>query len=62
MTIEKKKKIDIDKYEKGTRITDLAADYCMTKSTVATILKNKEAIKGTDVMMGVKSNLNDQQQ
>ena len=56
MTIERKKEI-IDKYEKGARITDLAAEYCMAKSTVATILKNKEAIKGADVAMGVKKQL-----
>ncbi|MPC86401.1 hypothetical protein E2C01_081227 [Portunus trituberculatus] len=37
-TIERKKEI-IDKYKKGERITDLAAEYCMAKSTVATILK-----------------------
>lgn len=55
-TIERKKEI-IDKYEKGARITDLAAEYCMAKSTVATILKNKEAIKGADVAMGVKKQL-----
>lgn len=56
-TIERKKEI-IDKYEKGARITDLAAEYGMAKSTVATILKNKEAIKGADVAMGVKKQLN----
>ncbi|XP_050726478.1 tigger transposable element-derived protein 1-like [Eriocheir sinensis] len=55
-TIERKKEI-IDKYEKGARITDLAAEYRMARSTVATILKNKEAIKGADVAMGVKKQL-----
>ncbi|XP_050733143.1 tigger transposable element-derived protein 1-like [Eriocheir sinensis] len=55
-TIERKKEI-IDKYDKGARITDPAAEYCMVKSTAATILKNKEAIKGADVAMGVKKQL-----
>ena len=43
-TIKWKKEIN-DKYKKGAGITNLAAIYCITKSTVATILKNKEAIK-----------------
>ena len=43
MTNEQKKMI-IYRYEKGARITNLAAEYCMAKSVVATILKNKEAI------------------
>ena len=51
MTIEQKR--IIDEYEKWARITDLATEYCMAKSTVATILKNKEAIKGADMAMGV---------
>ena len=51
-TIEQKKDI-IDKYEKGTRNTDLAAEYYLAKSTIATILKNEEAIKGADVVMDV---------
>ena len=55
MTIEQKKEIMIDKYKNGARITDLATEYCMAKSTVATILK--EAIKGADVAMGVKKQL-----
>ena len=51
ITIERKKEI-IDKYEKGARITDLAAEYCIVKSTVTTIV-NKE----TDAAMGVKKQL-----
>ena len=33
MTLEQKK--IIDKYEKGARTANLAAEYCMAKSTVA---------------------------
>ena len=51
MTLEQKK--IIDKYEKGASITNLVAEYCMAKSTVTTLLKNKEAIKGADMAMGV---------
>ena len=47
------KKISIDKYEKRARIIDLAAEYCIVKSTVSTIMK-KEAIRGADVVIGVK--------
>ena len=57
MTIKQKKEINIDKYAKEARITHLAAEYCMAKSIVATILKNKETIKRTDVVMGVKKQL-----
>ena len=53
-TIELKKEL-IAKYEKGARITDIATEYGMAKSTVATILKKKEAIKSIDVSFGVKS-------
>jgi hypothetical protein len=42
--IEMKKK-RIGKLESGTRLSYLAAQYGMAKSTILTILKNKEAIK-----------------
>ncbi|XP_051783832.1 uncharacterized protein LOC114652508 isoform X2 [Erpetoichthys calabaricus] len=50
--IELKKKI-IEKYERGVRVTDLAAEYKKSKSTISTILKQKEAIKAADVAKGV---------
>ena len=53
-TIEQEKEI-IDEYEKGPRIIDFLAEYCMGKPIVATILKNKEAIKRADVTMDVKN-------
>ncbi|MPC79342.1 hypothetical protein E2C01_073865 [Portunus trituberculatus] len=37
-TIKRKKEI-IDKYEKNGRITDCTTEYCIAKSTAATILK-----------------------
>ena len=45
-TIELKKEL-IAKHEteSGTRVSDLAAMFELPKSTVCTILKNKEAIK-----------------
>ena len=52
-SIERKKEI-IDKYEKGARIFEIASEYGMAKSTIATILKKKEAIKSADVLVGVK--------
>ncbi|XP_044137796.1 tigger transposable element-derived protein 1-like [Bufo gargarizans] len=52
ITIELKKEI-IEKYDRGIRVTDLASEYKMAKSTISTILKNKAAIKGADVAKGV---------
>ncbi|XP_013014048.1 zinc finger and SCAN domain-containing protein 29 isoform X3 [Cavia porcellus] len=52
ITIELKKKI-VEKHEHGIRVTDLALEYKMAKSTISTILKNKDAIKGADVAKGV---------
>ena len=43
-TIELKKEL-IAKHESGMRVSDLAAMFELPKSTVCTILKNKEAIK-----------------
>ena len=53
-TVELKKEL-IPKWEKGTCVSDLAVQYGMAKSTVSTILKNREAIKAADVAKGVKS-------
>ena len=50
MAIEQIKEIR-DEYKEGARITNLAAEYCMVKSTVVTMLKNKEAIRGANVAM-----------
>lgn len=52
ITIELKKQI-VEKHERGIRVTDLASEYKMAKSTISTILKNKDAIKGADVAKGV---------
>lgn len=52
-TIELKKEI-IGKYERGTRVSDLAVQYNMAKSTISTFLKHKDVIKKADVAKGVK--------
>ncbi|XP_017778291.1 PREDICTED: uncharacterized protein LOC108563956 [Nicrophorus vespilloides] len=52
-TIEVKKVI-ISEHERGVRVSDLALQFGMPKSTVCTILKNKVAIKEADVAKGVK--------
>jgi hypothetical protein len=52
--VELKKELTT-KWEKGTRVSDLAVQYGMAKSTISNILKNKEAIKAADVGKGVKS-------
>ena len=51
-TIELKKQI-IAKFKNGVRVSDLAAQYNMTISTISTFLKNKETIKAADVAKGV---------
>ena len=53
-TVELKKEL-ITKWEKGTRVSDLAVQYGMAKSTILTILKNRVAIKAADLAKGVKS-------
>jgi hypothetical protein len=53
-TVELKKEL-ITKWVKGTRVSDLAVQYTTAKSTISTILKNREAIKAADVAKGVKS-------
>ena len=45
----------IDKYKKGAGINYLAAGYYIVKSTVVTIMNNKEAIQGADVTTGEKA-------
>ena len=55
MTMAELKKELITKWEKGTRVSDMAVEYGMAKSTISTILKNREAIKAADVAKGVKS-------
>ncbi|KAF2344374.1 DNA binding HTH domain Psq-type [Trinorchestia longiramus] len=51
-TIELKKEI-IAKYESGVRVSDLASQYEMAKSTISTILKHKEVLEKADVAIGV---------
>lgn len=53
-TIELKKEI-IAKIEQGKRVTDVAKEYGMARTTVSSILKNKETIKAADVAKGVTS-------
>jgi hypothetical protein len=52
ITIEVKKEI-IAKHENGFRVSDLATKFDMVKSTICTILKSKETIKGANVATGV---------
>ena len=52
ITIEQKKEI-IENHERGVLLCDLASQYQYAKSTIATILKNKETIKGACVAKGV---------
>ena len=50
--IDVKKEI-IAKHENGVRVSDLATQFAMAKSTIYTILKNRETIKKADVARGV---------
>ena len=50
--IDVKKEI-IAKHENGVRVSDLATQFGMAKSTICTILKNREKIKKADVASGV---------
>jgi len=43
--------------KKGTSVSELAVQYGKAKSTISTILKNREAIKAADVAKGVKQSL-----
>jgi hypothetical protein len=54
ITMEVGKEI-VEKYEGGMRIRDLAAAYRMPRTTVSTIVKNKDVIKSANVAKGVKS-------
>ena len=55
-TIEAKKQL-IAKYEGSMRVMDLGAMFKMPKSTVCTVLKNKEVMKAADVAKGVTTTL-----
>jgi Mor family transcriptional regulator len=44
MTAVELKKELITKWENGTRVSDLAVQYGMARSTISTILKNKKKI------------------
>nr|XP_053640973.1 tigger transposable element-derived protein 1-like [Cherax quadricarinatus] len=52
ITIEMKKEI-IDKYESGVRVADLARLYKKPKSTIATIVGNRKAIKEAVLAKGL---------
>jgi hypothetical protein len=54
ITLEVKKE-NVEKYEGGMRIRDLAAAYRMPRTTVSTIVKNKDVINSANVAKGVKS-------
>jgi len=47
------KKEIIAKHENGVRVSDLATQFAMAKSTIYTSLKNRETIKKADVARGV---------
>jgi len=47
------KKEIIAKHENGVRVSDLATQFGMAKSTICTILKNRDTIKYADVARGV---------
>ncbi|XP_061672523.1 tigger transposable element-derived protein 1-like [Syngnathoides biaculeatus] len=52
LTVEQKKEI-IAEHETGIRVSDLAVQFGIAKSTICTILKNKASIKAADVAKGV---------
>jgi hypothetical protein len=49
------KKEIVGKYEGGMHIRDLAAAYRMQRTTVSTIVKNKDVIKSANVVKGLNS-------
>jgi IS30 family transposase len=57
ITIQAKKEI-IAKHECGVCVSDLAIQFGVAKSTICTILKIKETIKGASVARGVTLLLN----
>jgi len=50
--IDVKKEI-VAKHENGVRVSDLATQFGMAKSTICTVLKNRETVKKADVARGV---------
>ena len=50
--IDVKKEI-IAIHENGVRVSDLATQFGMAKSTICAILKNRETVKKSDVARGV---------
>lgn len=54
ITMELKKE-KVEKYEGGMRIRDLTVAYRIPKTTISTIVKNKDIIKSANVAKGVKS-------
>ena len=50
-TIEFKKEL-LTKYESGMRVSVLAKEFGMAKSTISTILKNKDQLKASEVAKG----------
>ena len=54
---EEKRKVEFKKeliatYESGVRVSVLAKEFGMAKSTISTILKNKDQLKASDVAKG----------
>ncbi|XP_029777041.1 tigger transposable element-derived protein 1-like [Suricata suricatta] len=52
ITVEVKKEM-IEKYERGMRVAEIARFYKKSTSTICTILKRKEEIRGLDAAKGV---------
>ena len=50
-SIEFKKEL-ITKYKSGVRVSVFAKEFDMAKSTISTILKNKDQLKASDVAKG----------
>ena len=50
--MEVKKEIS-EKHERGMRVADIARIYNKSTSTICTVLKKKEEIRGLDVVKGV---------
>ncbi|XP_067142189.1 putative CENPB DNA-binding domain-containing protein 1 [Centruroides vittatus] len=52
--MELKKEI-VEKYEGGMRVRDLTVAYHIPRTTISTIVKNKDIIKSANIVKGVKS-------
>ncbi|GLV33597.1 hypothetical protein CBL_20296, partial [Carabus blaptoides fortunei] len=52
ITMEVKKEI-VEKYESGIRIWDLAAAYRIPRTTISTIVKNKDVIKSANALIWI---------